>query len=108
MVLSIIRVTIGCMVLYIIGWLDNRKPFKGFGVPKLVSLMCGKKEPILNASGLAAQWISMGYFGGALFAFYKRRIDWVLYSGVTGAILAHIILGFIWMVWVVLRKIKSK
>jgi hypothetical protein len=58
MVLSIFRVTIGCMALYIIGWLDNRKPFKGFEVPKLVSLMCGKKEPILNASGLAAQWIS--------------------------------------------------
>jgi exopolyphosphatase/pppGpp-phosphohydrolase len=27
---SIIRVSMGCLILYMIGWFDNRKPFKGF------------------------------------------------------------------------------
>jgi hypothetical protein len=108
MLSSIIRVYAGCLMMYIIGWIGNRNISDGYRVPKVVALICGQSKSLMSLGGLIIQWISVGYAFGAVYAFYRKRIDWVLYSGVTGVILAYILLGFIWIVWIVLGKVKSK
>jgi membrane protein DedA with SNARE-associated domain len=108
MLFSIIRVYAGCLLMYIIGWVSNRNISDGYRVPKIVALICGQSKPLISLGGLITQWISVGYAFGAVYAFYRKRIDWVLYSGVVGVILAYILLGIIWVVWAVLRKVKLK
>jgi hypothetical protein len=93
------------LVLYIIGWFQNRNITLGYKVPQFIAFLCGKKEPILSAGGLFSQWLALTYFVGALppILLLKNEHE-VGFWGITGWIIGGIILGFIWIISI--RKVS--
>lgn len=107
MVIRISKLIIGCLVLYILGWLNHRKPEIGTDAPKIVAFLCGKKSAYLNQTGMIAQWLSLGYFAGAISAVLLKKSELMSIIGFSSMMLSLIILGLIWLIWMVTRKRKK-
>jgi hypothetical protein len=94
----VIKLLIGCLVLYFIGWFSNRKLTEGYSVPKFVSFICGKKDSIVSVGGLIAQWLAVSFFIGALIPILTNREDLINFGGITGWLVGLIILGITWLI----------
>jgi hypothetical protein len=106
MALRIIKILIGCLVLYFMGWFVNyRTPDgAGFKVPKIISFICGKKQPFVTAGGLVLQLIAIGYsIGGLIGALVIKKENLINFFGVSTTLLVIIICFVIWGIWRIIQ-----
>lgn len=106
MIVRIIKILIGCLVLYLIGWFVNYRTPEGVGfkVPKVISIICGKKQPIVTTGGLVLQLIAIGYsIGGLVGALVIRKENLINFLGVFTTILVFIISFIIWGIWRIIQ-----
>jgi hypothetical protein len=102
---KLFQVITGSIFIYIVGWFSNRG-HSGHQVPRIVSILCAKKQPVLKVSGLLTQWLAIGYFIGATYVILKKREDLIAVSGLFGVLLSLVILGLIFLFWIITKRFR--